>query len=76
MAVELPLIKFLAVVTVFDFVILIDGVKRDNLALMEFSIGKTFSDNCISKEHRRGLWPGEGAPGVQCIWVVGGVATL
>ena len=54
MATELLLIKFLAVaVVVFDFVILIDGVKRDNLALLETSVGKTFSDDCTSRKNRR-----------------------
>ena len=53
MAAELLLIKFLAVaVTVFDFVILIDGVKKDNLTLMEISVCKTFSDDCTSRVNR------------------------
>ena len=53
MANELLLIKFLAVaVTVFDFVILIDGVKRDNLALTETSVCKMFSDDCTIRENR------------------------
>ena len=50
MAAELLLIKFLAVaVTVFDFLILIDGVRRDNLAFMETSVCKTFLDDCTSR---------------------------
>ena len=54
MLAELLLIKFLAVaVTVFDFVILIDGMKRDNLALMETPVCKTFSDDCTSRVDRR-----------------------
>ena len=54
MAAKLPVIEFLAVaVTVFDFVILIDGVKRDNFALMESSVGKTFSNDCTSRKNSR-----------------------
>ena len=54
MAVELLLIKSLAVaITVFDFVILIDDVKRDNPALMESFMGKMFLDNCDSRKNRR-----------------------
>ena len=46
MAAELPLIKFFAVtVTVFDFVILIDGVKCDYFAFMESSACKPFTDD-------------------------------
>ena len=57
MAAELLLIQFLDVaVTVFDFVMLIDGVKRDNLALIELLVGKTFSDDCTSRKDRRGWW--------------------
>ena len=53
MVAELLLIKFLAVaVTVFDFVILFDGVIRDNLALMETSVCKTFLDDCTSRVNR------------------------
>ena len=53
------LIKFLAVaVTVFDLVILIDGVKRDNLAFVEFFVGKTFSYDCTIREHSSELWTG------------------
>ena len=54
MTAELLLIRFLAVVvTVFDFVILIDSVKRYNLALMESSVGKPFLDDCTSRKNRR-----------------------
>ena len=55
MAAELLLFKFLAVaVPVFDFVILIDDVKRDNLAFIKLFVSKTFSDDCASRKHRRG----------------------
>ena len=43
---------------VFDLVILIDGVKRDNLAFMEFSVGKRFACDCTIREHSSGLWTG------------------
>ena len=67
MAVELLLIKFLAVaVTVFDFEILIDGVKRDNLTLMESSVGKTFSNDCTSGKNRRRRWRSFGAALLGC----------
>ena len=70
MAAELLLIEFLAVAAmVFDFVILIDGVKRDNLALMEFSVGKTCSYDCTSREHRGGWWPRGGALDLGCCWI-------
>ena len=53
MAAELLSIKFLAVaVTVFDFVILIDGIKRDNLARMETSVCTTLLDACTSRKNR------------------------
>ena len=52
-------IKFLAVaLTAFYLVILIDGVKRDNLAFVEFSVGKVFLYDCTSREHSSGLWTG------------------
>ena len=41
---------------VFDFVILVDGVKRDNLALMEFPVHKPFSDDCTRRENRNRWW--------------------
>ena len=67
MAAKLLLIKFLAVVvTVFDFVILIEGVKRNNLALMELSVGKTFSNDCTSRENRRRWWCSFGAAVLGC----------
>ena len=73
MLAELLLIKFLAVaITVFDFIILIDGVKRDNLALVESFIGKTFSDDCTSRKKGEG----GGVALVRKFWVAGGVATL
>ena len=54
MAVELLLIKFLAVaVIVFDFVILIDGVKQDNLALV---VSKMFLYDGSSRKDRREGW--------------------
>ena len=66
-AAELLLIKFLAVaITVFDFVILLEGVKRDNLALMEFSVGKRFSYDCTSRKFRRGWWVSGGALYLGC----------
>ena len=69
MAAELLLIKFLAVaVTVLDFVILIDRVKRDNLALMEISVCKTFSYDCTSREHRRGWLCSSDAVHLGCCW--------
>ena len=41
------LIKFLAVVVmVFDLVILIDGVIRDDFDFVEFSVGKLFAHYC------------------------------
>ena len=52
MAAELLLIKLLAVaITVFDSVILIDGVVRDDFALVVFSIGKTLVYDCTIGEH-------------------------
>ena len=69
MAAELLLIKFIAVaVMVFDFVILIDGVKRDNLALMESSVGKTFSDDCTNRKNKRRWWRSFGAAVMGCWW--------
>ena len=57
MAAVLMLIKFLAaIVTVFDFVILIHGVKRDNLDLMEPSVCKTFSDDCTRRKNSIVCW--------------------
>ena len=57
MAAELPVIKFLAVaVSVFDFVILIDGVKRNNFALMESSVCKPFSDDRTIWENSSVRW--------------------
>ena len=74
MAAELLLIKFLAVaVTAFDFVILIDGVKRYNLALMEFPVGKSFLDDCTSRKNWRRQWC---LAVVQHFGVAGGVVTL
>ena len=68
-AAELLLIKFLAVaVTVFDFVILIDGVKRDNLTLMEFPVRKPFSDDCTSRKDRKRWWRSFGAAVLGCWW--------
>ena len=59
MAAELPLIKFLAVaVTVFDFVILIGVVKRDNFALMKPSVCKPFSDDRTIGENSSVCWWG------------------
>ena len=73
MAMELLWIKFLAVaITVFDFVLLIDGVKRYNLALMETSVGKPSSDDCTSRENRRKWWRNFGVR----FWFAGGVATF
>ena len=47
-AAELPLIECFAVANmVFDFVILIDGIKSDDFALMEPSACKPFTDNCV-----------------------------
>ena len=52
MAAELPLIKFFTVtVTVFDFVILVDGVKCDYLAFMESSACKPFTDDRTIQEN-------------------------
>ena len=69
MASELMLIKFFAVaVTVFDFVILIDGVKQDNLVLMETSVCKTFSDDCTSRKNRRRWRWNFGAAVLICCW--------
>ena len=60
MATELLLIKVLAVaVTVFDFVILIDGVKRDNLALTELSVCKPFSDDRTIRKNSSVCWWGD-----------------
>ena len=57
MAVELLLIILLAVaVTVFDLVILIDGVVRDAFVFVEFSFRKIFLYNCIIREHGSLLW--------------------
>ena len=62
MATEFLLTKFFAVaVTVFHFVILIDGVKQDNLALMEIAVGKTFSYDGTSRKYRREGCSGGGA---------------
>ena len=60
MAAELLLIKLLAiVVTVFDLVILIDGVKRDDFALVEFTIGKkALGYNRTIGEHSWLWWTG------------------
>ena len=59
MAAELLLIKFLAVTdTVFNLLILIDGVKQENHTFVEFSVSKTYLYDCTSREHSRGLWPG------------------
>ena len=69
MVTELLLIKFLAVtVRLFDFVILIDGVKQDNFTLMEFSVGKTFSYDDTNRKYRREWWLGEGALHLGCWW--------
>ena len=62
MAAELPVIEFVTVaVTVFDFVILIDGVKRDYHAFMESSACKPFTDDCIIQEDSSVCW-GVGHP--------------
>ena len=67
------MIKFLAVaVTVFDFVILIDGVKRDNLALMETSVCKTV--HMIVSVGKTGA--GDGVRLVRQFWFAVGVATF
>ena len=59
MAAELPVIEFLAVtVTVFDFVNLIDGVERDNFALMELSVYKSFLDDRTIWEDSSVCWWG------------------
>ena len=59
MAAKLPLIKFFTVaVTVFDFVILIEGVKRDYLAFMESSACKPFMDDCTIWENSSVYWEG------------------
>ena len=77
MAAELLLIKFLVIaITVFDLVILIDGVIRDGFAFVEFSIGKRLYmiaplGNTVVV---CGLYVLCGL--VQCIRVVGFVATL
>ena len=64
---ELLLVKFLAVtIMVFDFVILVDGVIRDNLALMKSSVGKTFLDDCTSRKYRRRWWRCFGAAVLGC----------
>ena len=69
MATELMLIKFFTVAfTVFDFVILIDSVKRNNLTLMESSVNKTFLDDCTSRENRRRWWCSFGAAVLGCWW--------
>ena len=57
MAAELPVIKFLAVaVTLFDFVMLIDCVKRDDFALIEPSACKSFTDDCTIWENCSACW--------------------
>ena len=57
MAADFLLIKLLAVaVTVFDSVILIDGVIRDDFAFVEFTIGKTFACDRTIGEHCWLLW--------------------
>ena len=54
-ALELLLIKLLAAaVTVFDLIILIDGVIRDDFAFVEFTFNKTFVYNRTIGEH--GWW--------------------
>ena len=60
MATEMPLIKFFAVtVTVFDFVILVDGVKCDYFAFMESSACKPFTDDHTIRENGSlGCWAG------------------
>ena len=59
MAAELLLINFLTVaVTVFDLVILIDGVVRNDFSFVEFTINKAFAYNCTIREHGRLLWTG------------------
>ena len=73
MATELLLIIFLAVaVTVFDLVVLIDGVKRDDLGFVEFFVGKTFLYDCTIREHSSELWTRGCALGVAvhlgCWW--------
>ena len=72
MAAELLLIEFLAVAAVFDFVTLINGVKQDNLAYMEFSVGK--SSFIIVPVGNTG--EGCGFEGMRWVWIVVEVATL
>ena len=58
MAAELPGIEFLAVaVKAFDFVILIDGVKRDNFPLIE-PVCKPFLDDRTIWENSSVCWWG------------------
>ena len=46
MAAELPVTKFFAVtLTVFDFAILVDGVKSDDFGFMESPVCKPFLDD-------------------------------
>ena len=62
MTADFPLIKFFAVaITVFDFVILIGGVKRDYLAFMESSACKSFTDDCTIRGNSSVCW-GAGHP--------------
>ena len=62
MVAELPLIEFFAVavaVTVFDFVILVDGVKRDYFAFMESSVCNPFTDDHTIWENSNVCWEGD-----------------
>ena len=54
MAADLLFIKLLAVaVTVFDLVILIDGVIRGDFTFVEFTVDKTFAYDGTIREHGR-----------------------
>ena len=77
MAVELMLIKLLAIaVTVFDLVILIDVVIRDDVAFVKFSVAKYFCMNAPLGNTVVVCEPEVLHGRVRCIWVVGFVASI